>query len=477
MGPHTRSAVQVIGSGPNGLAAAIVMARAGYRVTLHERSGWIGGAVSTAALTLPGFAHDVCASVFALAAASPFFRGLDLAAHGLSWTHPDPLLAHPLDDGTAAVLRRGADETAADLGRDGPSYRRLVGPLAARWHELAHDLLAPPGLPASPLLMSRFAIPGAMPATALARALFATTRARALLAGMAAHAVRPLDRPLTSAFALVLAAAGHAAGWPFARGGAGRLADALAACARAEGVTLLTDSPVAALASLEPAAAVLCDVPPCALLGIARTVLPGGYARALSRFAHGPGVFKVDWALDGPIPWTAGACRSAGTVHVGGTMEEIAAAEAAVADGGHPETPFVILAQPTVCDASRAPAGKHIAWGYCHVPNNSRLDTTDRIERQVERFAPGFRDLILARHVMDPAAFEAHNPNLVGGDVTGGSPTLIQTLARPTWRQYRTPAAGLYLCSASTPPGGGVHGMCGFHAARAALRDLERRQA
>ena len=475
MSPRGSGDALVIGAGPNGLAAAITLSRAGVRVTLRERADVVGGSVSSAALTLPGFVHDVCSSVYPLAAASPFFRSLSLETHGLSWRHPGVPLAHPLDDGSAVVLHRSLDETVAGLGTDGTAYRRLVGPLAARWDGFTSDVLAPLfRLPSSPLLMARFGLNAARPATSLARAEFATARARALFMGLAAHAAWPLDRPMTSAFALVLGAAAHVAGWPFAGGGARRLAGALEAAARQAGVTIHTGSPVTALTNPPPAQAVVCDLLPQQLLRISNGVLPAAFQGALTRFRLGPGAFKIDWALSGPIPWRAEACRSAGTVHVGGTGEEIVAAEREVGEGKHPKRPFVLLAQPSVCDPERAPAGQHTAWAYCHVPNGSTTDMTARIEQQIERFAPGFRDAVLARHAMGPAALEAHNPNLVGGDFTGGAATIAQLVARPTWRTYRTPVPWLFLCSAATPPGGGVHGMCGYHAAQTVLRRVFR---
>lgn len=472
MASHHRGDALVVGAGPNGLAAAIALARAGVRVELRERAAIVGGSVASAELTLPGYIHDTCSSVFALAAASPFFRLLPLAANGLAWCHPEAPLAHPFDDGSAAVLHRSLDETVTELGTDGTGYRGLVGPLVNRWDTFAADVLQPPlRVPSSPLLMARFGLAGARPAASLANAAFTTERARALFVGLAAHAAWPLERPMTSAFGLALAAAAHVVGWPFAAGGAGRLAAALEAVARDAGVAIQVNTPVTSLAG-RPAQAVLCDVFPSGLLALGDGILPSGYQRALRRFVPGPGAFKIDWALRGPIPWTAAACRRAGTVHLGGTTAEIVAAERDVGDGRHPERPFVLLAQPSICDPGRAPAGRHTAWAYCHVPNGSTADMTAHIERQVERFAPGFRDLVLARHTMDPAALQAHNPNLVGGDFSGGAASVRQLFARPTWRAYRTPVPWLFLCSASTPPGGGVHGMCGYHAAQAALRRL-----
>jgi phytoene dehydrogenase-like protein len=469
------SDVVVVGSGPNGLSAAIVLARAGHNVTVRERAARIGGSVSSDALTLPGFVHDVCASVFPLASGSPFFRALPLTSFGLSWAHPAAALAHPFDDGRAAVVRRSVEETARELGADAAAYRWLFEPLVSRWDALARDTLGPIlRRPASPGLLARFGAAAALPATTLARGLFQTREARGLFAGIAAHAARPIDRAFTSTFALILGAAAHAAGWPFARGGAGRLAESLGEAARAAGVAIETNAAVTSLAPSPPVRVLVCDVTPHQLAQMGGAVLASGYRRALLRFRRGPGVFKLDWALAGPVPWTAAGCRSAGTVHLGGTLEEIAESERLVAGGRHPDRPFVLLAQPSICDATRAPGGQHAVWAYCHVPNGSTVDMTTAIEHQIERFAPGFRDLILARHAMSPAALETHNPNLLGGDVTGGAVTLRQMVARPTWRQYRTPLPWLYLCSSSTPPGGGVHGMCGYHAARAVIADLNR---
>ena len=464
----------IVGSGPNGLAAAIVLAHAGWHVTVQEAKATIGGSVSSAELTIPGFIHDVCSSVYPLAAGSPFFRTVPLIKFGLNWSHPEIPLAHPLDDGSAVVLSRSVDETTERLGQDRTAYRRLIGPLAERWDDFASDILAPPRFPSSPLLMARFGAVAAVPASTLARHVFVRPEAQALIAGLAAHSARPLDAPLTSAFAVLMAAAGHAVGWPFASGGAGRLAESLANYARHTGVVIETNAPVV---SVQPSAAVrvvLCDLMPQHVAAIATDLLPARYRRSLARFQYGPGAFKLDWALAGPIPWRAEACRRAGTLHLGGTFEEIAQAEHDVARGHHPDRPFVLLAQPSMCDATRAPLGRHTAWAYCHVPNGSTVDLTARIERQIERFAQGFQDLILARHWMGPGALEAHNPNLVGGDLTGGAPTIRQTVARPTWRHYRTPVPWLYLCSAATPPGGGVHGMCGYHAAQTVLVDIGR---
>jgi phytoene dehydrogenase-like protein len=464
----------VVGAGPNGLAAAIELARAGRSVLVLEAAETVGGGARSAELTLPGFVHDVCSSVYGLAAGSPFFRSLPLAAHGLELAHPDAPLAHPLDGGDAVLLERSVDETAAGLGADGDAYRSLLGPLVREADALVELLLAPLPLPKRPLLLTRFGLSGLLPAERLARWRFDGERARALFAGIAAHSIQPLGRPATAAYGLVLAVAAHAYGWPFARGGSQQLADALASCLRELGGEIRTGNRVESLAELPPARATLLDVTPRQLLALAGDRLPAAYARRLERYRYGPGVFKLDWALDGPIPWTAEACARAGTVHLGGTLAEIAAGEAEVWHGGHPERPFVLLAQATPFDPSRAPGGKHTAWAYCHVPHGSDADMTDAIERQVERFAPGFRDLVLGRSAMGPAAFEAYDANCVGGDINGGVQDLRQLWTRPVARldPHSTPVDGLYLCSSSTPPGGGVHGMCGYHAARSALRSL-----
>jgi phytoene dehydrogenase-like protein len=459
----------VIGAGPNGLSAALVCAAAGFRVHVYEAERTIGGGARTAPLTLPGFLHDHCASIFPLGIASPFFRALPIEAHGVSWLHGRHPLAHPLDDGDVVVVDRSVRATADGLGKDGGAYERLLSPFVQQWEPLLDDALAPPRWPRHPWLMAGFGMAAVPPATWLA-GRFATVRARALLAGLAAHSGAPLDAPLTAAFALLLGALAHAVGWPVARGGAQAIPDALASHLEACGGAILTGHRVDALSHLPPAALTLCDIAPEQLARLGADRLPPRFRRHLGRFQRGPGVFKVDWALDGPIPWTAEACSGAPTVHVGGTLEEIAAAERAAYEGRIPARPFVILAQPSVCDPTRAPEGRHVAWGYCHVPTGATADMTEAIEGQVERFAPGFRDRILARHTMSPAGLARGNASLIGGDISGGAVTIRQMLARPSWRAYGTPVRGLYLCSASTPPGGGVHGMCGYWAARRAIR-------
>ncbi|MBW3571801.1 MAG: NAD(P)/FAD-dependent oxidoreductase [Gemmatimonadetes bacterium] len=463
----------VVGAGPNGLAAAIEMARAGRSVLVREANETVGGAARSAELTLPGFVHDPFSGVYPLAVGSPFLRALPLHEHGLEWVHPPAPLAHPFDDGTAALLERSYAATAATLGPDGDAYRRLLEPFSTRWDALARDILGPPGIPRHPLLLARFGLRAIRSVRGLTNGVFSGPRARALLAGSAAHAALSHRAPATASFGLVLNAAGHAVGWPFPRGGAGRLTEAMASLLRSLGGEIETGAPVRSLDELPRARATFLDLTPRQVLRVAGDRLPGRYRRALERFRYGPGAFKVDWALDGPIPWTAAECARAGTVHLGGTMEEIADAEEHVWGGGHAERPFVLVAQPTLADPSRAPAGRHTAWAYCHVPNGSAEDMTARIEAQVERFAPGFRDRVLARSVMDPARLERCDANLVGGDINGGAASLGQLFLRPvrSLKPYTTPVPGLYLCSASTPPGGGVHGMCGYHAARAALAD------
>ncbi len=462
----------VVGAGPNGLCAAVTLARAGVEVVVLEARERPGGGASSEALTLPGFVHDVCSAVHPLAAGSPALRALALEKFGLRWIQPPAPLAHPFDDGTAAVLERSLEETAAGLGRDGRTYARLAGPLSKRWDELAPDLLAPLHAPRSPALLARFALLAAWPASWTARAAFRSRDARALFAGLAGHSVLPLSAAASSAVGWVLALAGHAVGWPLSEGGSQRLADALAALLAQLGGRLELGRRVSSLGELSGADAVLCDVSPRRLAALAGERLPARFRRALEDYRYGPGVFKLDWALDGPIPWRAAACARAGTVHLGGTLEELEDSERAASEGRVCGRPFVLLSQPSLFDASRAPAGRHTAWAYCHVPAGCGEDLTSRIEAQVERFAPGFRKLILARRATGPADFERRNPNLVGGDITGGAQDLRQLFRRPTWRGCRTPARGLYLCSASTPPGGGVHGMCGWHAAQAALADL-----
>jgi phytoene dehydrogenase-like protein len=461
----------VVGAGPNGLAAAIVLAGTGLRVLLREGGAEIGGGLRSAELTLPGFLHDVCATVHPLGVSSPFLRVLPLAELGLEWVHAPAALAHPLDDGSVAMLEGSPARTAEWLGADGDAWRRMMEPLARDWLTLAGDVLAPLRIPRHPFLMARFALRALRSAAGLARSAFREDRARALLVGNAAHSMVPLDRSPTAAFGLTLLAAGHAVGWPIVRGGSHRLAAALAKHFRALGGTIVTGAPLETIDELDGTPTVILNITPRQFLKVAGHRLPDGYRAALERFRHGAGVYKVEWALDGPIPWRSPECARALTVHVGGSPEEIVAAEDAPLAGRIPERPFVLLGQPTLFDPSRAPEGRQIAWGYCHVPFGSAEDMTARIEAQVERFAPGFRDRILARAPMPPAVLEAHDPNLIGGDISGGAMDLGQIFFRPVRRlvPYETPLRGVYLCSSSTPPGGAVHGMCGYYAAVAAL--------
>ncbi len=439
---------------------------------MFEAQPTIGGGMRSAALTLPGFIHDVGSAVHPLALSSPAFATFPLAEHGLEWVQPPIPLAHPLDGGRAACLHISVAETAAGLGRDRAAYEFAIGNLAVRWHDLVPEILGPLHWPASPLVLARFGIGAPWPATLLANTLFRTPEARALFAGMAAHSFLPLESLFSAAFGWVLALAGHGVGWPIARGGSKQVADALASYFRSLGGRIIPNTPVTSLDAFEPGSLVLCDITPRQFLAIAGPRLPASYRASLEHYRYGPGVFKLDWALDGPIPWAAEACTRAGTVHVGGTIEEIAASERAPHRQIESESPFVLLSQPSLFDPTRAPQGKHTAWAYCHVPNGSRADMTARIEAQVERFAPGFQKRILARSGLDTLAMEANNANLVGGDINGGAQGFSQLFIRPNRSLYRTPLPGVYLCSASTPPGGGVHGMCGFHAATLALRSL-----
>ncbi len=464
----------VVGSGPNGLAAAIALARAGRSVLVVEGRDTIGGGLRTEELTLPGFRHDTCAAIHPLGVASPFMRSVPLAEHGVEWVHPDAPLAHPLDDGTAVVLERSLDETAVGLGEDGEAWRRLLAPFVRDADAVIEGILTPPLPPRHPIALARFGPRALRSAEGLARSAFVGERARALFAGNAAHAMLPLDATASASFGLVLALLGHAVGWPMARGGSQTVADALASILRSLGGEIETGHPVESLDELASARLVLLDVTPRQLLALAGDRLDGRYRRALERYRYGPGVVKVDYALSGPLPWRAAECARAATVHLGGTLDEIGAAEKEVARGGHPKRPYVLVVQQSLFDDTRAPAGKHTLWAYTHVPNGSTATaaTVDAIEAQLERFAPGYRDLVLERNVLGTVELESRNPNYVGGDINGGSAELRQLFARPVVSPvpYRTPLDGVYLCSSSTPPGGGVHGMCGLNAARAALR-------
>src|SRR5918997_1129022 len=466
----------VVGSGPNGLAAAIELARNGRRVAVLEGRSTIGGGMRSAEITLPGFVHDLGSAIHPLGYASPFFRSLPLEKHGLEWVHPDVPLAHPFDGGEAAVLERSLEATAAGLGPDAAAYRGLMGPGSADASKIAGFFVGKPSLIRHPFALAFSGLRALGDAEGLATSVFEGEKAKGLFAGNAAHSFLPLDQPPSAMFGLLLGTLGHAFGWPFPRGGSQSLANALASYLRSMGGEIFTNAPVSTVEDVPRTRTVLLDVTPRQLHDIAGEHFTDDYNKALQRYRYGPGVFKVDFALDGPIPWQAQECLRAGTVHLGGTLEEISAGEAAVAGGTHPRRPWILLAQQSLFDGTRAPAGKHTVWAYCHVPNGSTFDMSGRIEAQIERFAPGFGERILARKFSGPAELEGQNANLVSGDVAGGYMDLRQLLARPMIRPnpYSTPARGLYICSSSTPPGGSVHGLCGFLAARTVLRRLGR---
>jgi phytoene dehydrogenase-like protein len=465
----------VIGTGPNGLAAAIVLAQAGLQVEVFEAEPTPGGAVRTLELTMSGFLHDFGSAVHPMAVSSPFFSSLPLQDYGLEWIHSPSPLAHPLDDGSAVVMERDLTTAESWLGQDGKAWRNLMGPFAKRWTEFVPDVLRPlPTFPRHPFLMARFGLNAMLSAKKLAFSFFREERARALFAGFAAHSFLSLDAPLSAAFGLLMAIPAHALGWPVPRRGSQSITNALCGHLEKLGGKIHCSSRIDNISNVRASGLILCDLTPRQLLHIAGNRLSSSYKKRLQNFRYGPAVFKVDYALSDPIPWRAGECSRAATVHLGGSFEEIAASEAAVSEGQHAERPFILLSQPTLFDPTRAPAGKHIAWAYCHVPNGSTFDMLPRFEAQIERFAPGFHDCILARRVFSPANLEGMDANLVGGDITGGVLDLRQFLFRPTWRHYATSSPNLYICSASTPPGGSVHGMCGYHAARMALSRMNR---
>lgn len=466
----------IVGGGPNGLAAAITLALAGRSVQVIEAKDTIGGGARTAELTLPGFRHDICSAIHPLGVGSPFFQHLPLDQFGLEWVFPPYAVAHPFDDGTAAVIQNSIEASAETLGEDAAAYTRLMIPLVSDWLKILTDLLGPLPLPPRyPLAIARFGIMALLPAKTFSKLLFRGPRARAIFSGMAAHSMLPLDAPVTASFGLMLALLAHAIGWPMARTGSQAIVEAMAAYLRSMGGSIVTGEPVTDINALPDARAVMFDLTPRQMVKIAGSRLPENYQRALGKFRYGPGVFKIDYALDGPIPWTAKACLQAGTVHLGGLAEEIEASEAAIWRGEHSERPFVLLTQQSLFDDTRAPRGKHTLWAYCHVPHGSSVDMSQAIENQIERFAPGFRDRILERRALSAAQMEVYNPNYVGGDINGGAQTITQFFTRPVarWNPYSTPAKGVYICSSSTPPGGGVHGMCGFHAAKSVLKYLK----
>jgi phytoene dehydrogenase-like protein len=466
----------VIGAGPNGLAAAVALAREGRKVHVVEAHDTIGGGTRTAELTLPGFRHDVCSGCHPMGILSPFFRALPLGEHGLVWRSSKVSVAHPLDDQPAVLLTGSLDDTAAGLGQqDARAYRNLLGPMLDDPHGLMEDILAPFRFPKHPLMMLRFGLRAMRSATGLARSRFRGDRARALFAGCAAHSILPLEQRLTAALGLLFCFTGHVEDWPVARGGSSAITDALASLLASLGGSVETSRRIRTLADLPDARVYLFDTSPRDLIEIIGPVLPRRYVERLRHYRYGPGVFKIDWALDGPIPWKDPEIGRASTVHLGGTIDELAASERAMWRGDHAERPFVLLCQQSAIDDTRAPPGKHTGYAYCHVPAGSDVDLTSTVERQVERFAPGFGDRILARHTMTAAAFERYNPSFVGGAITGGVTDLAQLFTRPVFRlsPYTTPNPRVFLCSASTPPGGGVHGMCGYHAAQAALRRID----
>ncbi|MFH5832777.1 phytoene desaturase family protein [Halalkalibaculum sp. DA3122] len=464
----------IVGAGPNGLAAAVALAERGLHVKVLEARETIGGGTRTQQLTLPGFHHDVCSAIHPMALASPFFNTLPLENHGLQWIYPEYPLAHPLDEEPAVVLYPSLDQTAGELNRDTPAYKKLFGPIISNFERLIPQLLAPfSPFPDTPILMARFGWNAVKSARSLAFSRFESHRARALFAGLAAHSILPLEQSVSAAIGLILGAAGHHRGWPLPKGGSHQITNALASHLRALGGEIETDCNVESIDQLEHARTVFFDLTPAQVLEIAGESIPPGYARKLQKFRYGAGVFKLDLALDGPIPWSDSRCLKAGTVHLGGLFEDIADSERATFKGNHPEKPYVLVAQQSLFDDTRAPDGKHTAWAYCHVPQGSTVDMSEPILNQIERFAPGFRDRIIGRHSMNTEQIQRYNANYIGGDINGGLQDITQLFTRPAglFNPYHIPETSYYICSSSTPPGGGVHGMCGYHAAMSALRN------
>lgn len=464
----------VIGSGPNGLAAAITLLKAGKKVLIIEAKDTTGGGMRTGELTLPGFQHDICSAIHPLGIASPFFRSLPLSDYGLKWIYAPAALSHPLDNGQAALLVNSVGETAKTLREDSENYRRLIEPLVSKWELILPEILAPFHIPRHPFALLRFGLSAIQSASAFSKRIFNSTLSRGFFAGLAAHSIVPLEEPVTAAFALVLGILGHSAGWPMPEGGSQNIANALNSYITSLGGQFLLNTGVKSLDELPRSDMVFFDLTPKQILAIAGERLPKGYRRQLERYQYGPGVFKMDFAVNSPIPFKSPECTLSAVVHLGGTMEEIAHSENEVWQGRHPERPFVILAQQSLFDSTRAPAGKHTVWAYCHVPNGSEKDMSEEIISQIERFAPGFRSTILSSHKMNAHNFQVYNSNYIGGDINGGVQNWRQLFTRPTLSltPYRTPLRGIYICSSSTPPGGGVHGMCGYYAAKTALKDL-----
>lgn len=463
----------IVGSGPNGLSAGVRLAQEGLRVLILEAKESIGGGTRTAELTEPGFLHDVCSAVHPTAAASPFFRSLELEKHGLEWVHPKYPYAHPFEDGEAATAQISLQETAIGLGKDARDYRHLFGEFIENWGYISEDIFGTLRMPKHPLLMARFGWYGMFSAKLLASSLFKTKEAKSLFMGCAAHSILPLNKAFTASFGLVIGASAHAVGWPFAKGGSAAISKVLSELFQSFGGEIQTNVEVKKLADIPPATSILFDLTPFQISSIISDRLPPSYKRKLETYTYGPGTFKMDFALSEPVPWLNEKCRQAGTLHLGGTYEEIIDSEASVWKGKHSENPYVLVAQPSLFDDTRAPSGKHVLWAYCHVPNGSETDMSETIEKQIERFAPGFRDTIISKHTFNSKEFEAYNSNYIGGDINGGAQFAKQLFGRPVlkWDPYKIPVEGMYICSASTPPGGGVHGMSGFHAAESVLKN------